>query len=761
MDDRQKQLLLNYNAVAEVLKARRADRGMDFYIPNDNQLKAHKSLARVTAYVGGNRCLGGETKIFDPLQKREFRVDEIDSDFHVWAWNGKKRVITKALKPFIKPEDDLYRIKLNTGQEFTASLNHLILTPYGFRTIFDVLRSYDGVLQESSAEFSRSVRSLDAGCSEKKVPDSRFDYRSLPCFCDGQPLQATGIAEDVLPLRSGALKRISGGGSWQKDGLGNRLVYTRSYQPAFLRPSLDDRNHYAALFFDTLSRVSCKPYKSVYLKHQVVDRSNPESFLRQPSFGPVQSDTHVYSTKPYITSHLAITSIAYLRRDIKYDFEVPVYHNYICAGAVHHNSGKTTWGSMECAMAITKKYPDWYPVSRRFTGPVKIRIATDRYFKIESVIEPKLRAFLPKGEIVRTRRSPQGYLIKVICRDGSSIEFLTMEQDDMAFESQDLDIFWGDEPVDRNKYIATQRGLIDRGGWTILSFTPLIEPWMKDEIVDKEDGKNIAVVYADIRDNRFDIQGNVILKEADIAWFESLLKDDEKETRLHGKFFHLRGMVYPEFTPGVHCITDFEYEPGYPVYCVLDPHDRKPHWLAWFMVDRMNDIYCMYEKLVPQLGNTTKTLAATILATEKYFGWTMVKRLIDPNFGQTNLITTGKTLIQELYGYKCVFTPACDNIETGQLKVKEYLHFDRTRAIDFNNKPKIYFVSGNCPGVVKSLRNLQYQEWVGKTASNKDPKEAVKDLDDHGATLVRYLCISQPQFRMPVALEPDLSDAVR
>ena len=92
-----------------------------------------------------------------------------------------------------------------------------------------------------------------------------------------------------------------------------------------------------------------------------------------------------------------------------------------------NRAGKTTLGAMEVAWHITKKYPDWFPKERRFDRPVKIRIATDKFFKIDTVIEPKLRTYLPANEIIKIRRSPQGYVTKLSTRDGSFIEFLTME----------------------------------------------------------------------------------------------------------------------------------------------------------------------------------------------------------------------------------------------------------------------------------------------------------------------------------------------
>lgn len=418
--------------------------------------------------------------------------------------------------------------------------------------------------------------------------------------------------------------------------------------------------------------------------------------------------------------------------------------------------GGSTWGAMEIAYHVTKKYPDWFPESRRFKSgqALKIRIITDKFAKIDNVIEPKLKTYLPKDEIVRVRRSPQGYITKLHTKDGTMIEFLTIEQDIMAFEGQDLDLFWGDEPVERTRYVATQRGLVDRAGFTILTFTPLIEPWMKEEIVDKADGKDIEVFYGTTRDNRFDIEGSPILHEEDIQRFESLLTEEERETRIEGKFFHLKGIVYKELCD-VHLVADFKYEPSYPVICVLDPHDRQPHWLIWAMIDRINDIYVMYESVK---HCSLKELAAHILATEKYFGWCMVKRLIDPNFGRApSRPGSNVTVLKELANYKATFTEANDDKTTGRLKVKNCLHYDRNRDIDLNNKPKLYFVKDKCPKTVRSMRNLQYDEW--RMSGDRDPKEEIKQKNVHGAHCVRYLLMSNPAFYLPEIYEPQVAEA--
>jgi hypothetical protein len=406
--------------------------------------------------------------------------------------------------------------------------------------------------------------------------------------------------------------------------------------------------------------------------------------------------------------------------------------------------GGSTWGAMELAYHLTKKYPAWYPEERKFKGPIKVRVVTDKFFKIESVIEQKLKQYLPKDEWVRVRRSPQGYMTKMITKDGSTIEFLTGEQDLMAFEGQDLDLFWGDEPIDRRKYVATQRGLVDRSGRTLLTFTPLIEPWMKDEIVDKADGRKIDIFYGTTRDNLCDIEGNKILNEQDIKDFEDIMTEEERETRISGKFFHLKGVVYKELNPSVHFINNFTYETGYPVICVLDPHDRLPHWVIWAMIDRIDDVYVMYEYIKE---GTVAQLAASIKAIEGHFGWNVVKRLIDPNFGRKPLISTGLSVIEELRKYRVSFAEANDADEAGRLKVKEYLHYNKDKPLDINNKPKLFFVQTNTPQTCRSMQNFQYDEWQSNV--ERDPKEKVKPKDSHGADCVRYLCASRVSFRQP------------
>jgi len=326
-------------------------------------------------------------------------------------------------------------------------------------------------------------------------------------------------------------------------------------------------------------------------------------------------------------------------------------------------------------------------------------------------------------------------------KDGSTCDFLTNEQDDMAFEGADWDFFWGDEPQRKRKFEAIKRGLVDRRGQAIITFTPLIEPWMKQELVDKSDGINIETITADMRDNLTDIKGNKILSEEAIREFETSLPDDVRETRVHGKFFHLRGTVYSEFSD-IHCLDEINYQYPDPVICVLDPHDRQPHHVIWAIINRTDDIFIHSEI---SIHCTVQELAILIKKTEKSNGYNVRRRFIDPNFGRKPLITTGRNMIQELSISGCNgWLESDDAKDEGRLKVKQYLHYDKRFPISHTNTPKLFFLKSRVPLTINSIRNHQYEDWIGKLAGERDPKEKPKDKESHGADCVRYLCMSNP-----------------
>ena len=420
-----------------------------------------------------------------------------------------------------------------------------------------------------------------------------------------------------------------------------------------------------------------------------------------------------------------------------------------------NRAGKSTVGAAFLAGHLSGFYPsckchgEWFNTLKRFNyRPLKALVVATSFQKIEEVIEPKLMSHLPKELVKETRRGAMNYLRLVVLKDGSRITCLSGDQDEMQFESSDWDIVWIDEPISKARYDAIGRGILDRGGIMILTFTPRIEPWMKESFLDKADGKTIEVIEADTYENTSDIHNNPILSKEHIEAYEETLDEEERETRIHGKFFHLRGIVYKNFGD-VH-LEDFSYEEDckkqgkLPVICVLDPHDRRPHHVIWAYLDMQDDIHVDYEMVA---HCELDELARRIRQVEKERGYKMRKRLIDPNFGlRPSKPGSNRTVKDEIAFHGAGFYPANDEIELGHMIVRDYLHWNTSKPLTAVNKPKLFFSKERVPYTVKSVRNYQYAEWKGSTRDERDPKEQQKDKDTHGADCVRYLCISKPKY---------------
>lgn len=415
---------------------------------------------------------------------------------------------------------------------------------------------------------------------------------------------------------------------------------------------------------------------------------------------------------------------------------------YITLVMTGNRGGKSTCGIMELAWHLTKKYPSWYPYVKRLQGPIRTCISTTEYPIVTRVIEPKVFQYLPHN-FFSVKRTAQGYLAYVSCKDGSTIDILTGEMKDGAYEGANWHFAWLDEPQQRRKFEALRRGLVDFNGRMIITFTPLSEPWMKYDLVDKADGKEIELITGSIYDNQFTIGGQTILKKESIDRFLNSISEDVRDTREQGTFFFMRGVVYKEFGP--QHIIDFKYEYPLPVICVLDPHDRNPHHVIWAYIDRTDDIFVDYEMIV---HCELDELAKKIRTVEEARGYKMRARFIDPNFGRKpSSVGTTLSVIDELRRNRCAFYEANDNVELGHMIVRDYLHYDHAKPITAVNKPKLFFSQDRTPVTIRSMRNYQYADWQGKTKEDHAPKERPKESDSHGADCVRYLLVSRPTYQ--------------
>jgi phage terminase large subunit-like protein len=289
----------------------------------------HRSLARVRMIIAGNQCISGDTLIYAPQQGYK-RVDSIEGDFSVVAWDGKKFVETLAHKPFRKEKEDLYIVELSNGNIFTCSLNHRVLMLNG---------GYEKILN---------------------------------------------IGDNVL------------------------------------------------------------------------------------------------------FNNVTIKSKTFVKKDYLWDFEVPKYSNYLLAGIVHHNSGKTEAGAADCIKLALGIHP-----YIKLGSPNKGRIYGETLDKgIMEVIWPKYEAMMPIHEVRHISKYSGGQIKKVTYLNGSTDEFLSYEMPIKVSEGWTGHRVWFDEPPPKELYTACVRGLMRYEGRITITATPLSEAWLYDELFLK--GKHIG-----------------------------------------------------------------------------------------------------------------------------------------------------------------------------------------------------------------------------------------------------------------------------
>ena len=128
----------------------------------DQQTSFLNSRAKVSIAMGGNRCLGAESEIYDPVAHCYRRIGEINGPFHVMSRNMETGSIeiAEASSPWMKGRDRLYRVSLSNGRSFVATMAHRVLDSRGTWVAVQDL-SVGDVLIPSPALYESTVYSIE------------------------------------------------------------------------------------------------------------------------------------------------------------------------------------------------------------------------------------------------------------------------------------------------------------------------------------------------------------------------------------------------------------------------------------------------------------------------------------------------------------------------------------------------------------------------------------------------------------------------
>lgn len=438
-----------------------------------------------------------------------------------------------------------------------------------------------------------------------------------------------------------------------------------------------------------------------------------------------------------------IVAMDYLRFDWVWDFTVPKYHNYVLEGAIHHNSGKTTSLIAATVALLRGEYP-WDHKRTRFRPPVRARlVGEDQGHHLREILVPKLREAIPPEWIVSCRKNNQGldtyWTIRAVDGSESTLELMSYEQDTDIFEGWSGHFVGADEPMPRDKYIALKRGLVDLDGLFMMTFTPLKEPWIYDELVTNPD-KRIRFINAEITDNPF-------LDPKAIAEFSRSLTEEERTSRLKGGWLFLQGLVYKEFNKQTHVVPKRPIPPDYSCYVAIDTHPRTEQAVLFAAVDDKDRIFIVDERF--SFG-TPQEVADWIIDFHRNTHPIDGLAIIDPSSqGDQNRGDTTYDLIERrLAQFGICLETGSKDLSGGILKVRDAL-------CSRNGLPSL-FVYENCTRTIFEFGRYIWDDWKD---DRRTDKQKPRDKDDHMMENVRRLIQHPAQYRNKSALSDYLRQA--
>ncbi len=449
-------------------------------------------------------------------------------------------------------------------------------------------------------------------------------------------------------------------------------------------------------------------------------------------------------------------------------FEFFSSHKDVKAFFGANRSGKTTAGIVEMCCHLTGYYPDWWK-GRRWDRPVIGRIFASDFAKGVRVVTKKLHEWMPQESIIEVLRNSHKadveWFIKHKSGGTSYADIMSYEQETHLAEGWDGDVVLFDEPPPREIYIATARGLVDRDGMTLFTLTPLKEPWLFDEIYNSKN-TNIFSIVCDIRHNlrrKNPLSGEWIgLANDSIAKFEEKLTEEERETRIHGKFRYLAGRIWKEWDRDIHTfdrnkwvkgkenvIVDGQPPHHWPRCMILDPHDRNPHAILWIALDETEEAWVYREAYLPE--HTIEDVVNYIRKVELENRDKVLLRIIDPNFGPKKYANTGNTVRDEFeqsgrkLNYPIRFTFGDDHKELARKAVSQMLKFDSSKPLSLLNHPTLHVASD----LKECIYQVEHYIWDEFKLSDRDPKEKPKDINTHFPDLLQYFANANFRWSKP------------
>lgn len=515
------------DAQIALVESKLAGRKLDLYKPYPKQELFHRLGGEMgitdRVLLAGNQCNGWFTSI-DLPRGRERRFAEMlgERDFDVRTWDGVSRSTSQASPVFLRGIEPTYRLVLSNGQSMYCSARHQLLTVVGWRSLHDYAR------------YSSGWR-----CQER-VGDLTANYATDTRRYDGSVQPGRDSDREGPPLIDDALERMQSGCT--EDGVGPILQHTRDGLRFFHLPtSADDPSQLADLceqFLDPTSQLDVRwptsrirdvrrslfaldptragqsswrhlsvlpsvpladrgssVVEETIARYQMISRSLGQSVswcgpgsINLELLGDDPRTVIVMASSPPLVGGVEILAIQPIGVYPIFDITVKQTHNYISAGIISHNCGKTLSAAAETAMHLCGHYPDWWK-GKRFPTATRLWVGSPTSQTTRDAAQMLLMGppgefgtgFIPARYIVDYSKATHGVpnalesvIVKHISGKNSQIQFKSYDQGRIRWQAATINGVWFDEEPPMDIYVEGRTRTNVPGNFTYTTCTPLL-----------------------------------------------------------------------------------------------------------------------------------------------------------------------------------------------------------------------------------------------------------------------------------------------
>lgn len=419
-----------------------------------------------------------------------------------------------------------------------------------------------------------------------------------------------------------------------------------------------------------------------------------------------------------------------------------------------NRSGKTVSGAVEaCWYALNK-----HPYRRTPPAPTYGRIVSvDFQHGVEKIVRPEIARWLPKSEIKGgSWESGWSSEFKTLSlENGSTIEFMSYEQELEKFAGTSRHWTWFDEEPPKDIFTECKARLIDtKGDWWI-SMTPVEGmTWTFDELyIASKTDPGIAVIQVDMGENPH-------ISPDEIDAFMVGLSVDERKARVHGRYVQIGGLIYAKAFSATNVIDPIIPPKSWLHVASLDHGLNNPTCWLWGAVDRDGRIVIYDEHYESQ--QLVSYHASVVHVRNQEHGRAPDYYIGDPSITQRSPLS-GESVQLEYVEHGIPVMLGDNNVSGGLQRVARYLlgvEDPKSLTEPKARIPRLY-ITRNCTNLLWELPRYRWSNWATrKTRDDKNKKEEPHKKNDHACDALRYLVSSRPQqvddgSHVPAIILPD------